>query len=783
MSDQIKQSDELKEAFIEHLPERISSIEKTWNELSEQGWNQDLFQQFFMRVQNMAGSCGKFGLIELNESIFALETFLSSFVGSSASLSDEHKQRGRELIDAAKVAMERDRVLAPGSAGQRGGKLAFYVRLSDALAPGLEVSLQENGFTLLTFIRPDDLEGEIQKRLPDIIILDAHFLPQLEGLGRELKLQQERQSRKVPILCLSQTKDLKQRLHAMRIGVTAYVVAPFATRELLGRVLELTSPPEDHHRILIVEDDPTQAQFAASILNKGGMKTMAVTEPLKVPEALDQFRPDLVLMDLYMPDANGIELTTIIREHPDFFAVPIVFLSGEQDPDKKLNALSFGGDDFLSKPIRPKHLISTITNRVQRARALSPKADESTIRDSVSGLHNSRYFFEELEKMSIASAGDRPGGGVLLVEIASIDKRRALEEGKKLDALLVQLGHLMAAHTESQDIACRLSTNSFAIIAVRPHIKNLQELATGIYDAIETTPFTVEGEQKRLESAIGICPFDHSPGDASEILGRAEKASTYAWGKEGQRIAIYTPEIDQGPDHVVATEMGDILRQAIESNSFQIMFRPLADNQGRTLEKYQIRIRLQQLPAGQADSRAWRQVALEEGLLGSIDRKLIEHALSTLELKRNEGKHVELFIEQSVQSMQQMENIDWMKEQLRARHLVGTGLVFEYPIAELGTDLKTAKRFISQLRSAGIGVCLSKFGANSAALRVLQYLEANYVCLAPQILTADEEEAESVISLIRQHRALIILPRLKAPKKMPEPWKAACDLMPMETET
>ncbi|MES9958421.1 MAG: EAL domain-containing protein, partial [Sedimenticola sp.] len=154
-----------------------------------------------------------------------------------------------------------------------------------------------------------------------------------------------------------------------------------------------------------------------------------------------------------------------------------------------------------------------------------------------------------------------------------------------------------------------------------------------------------------------------------------------------------------------------------------------------------------------------------------------------LELKRNEGKHVELFIEQSVQSMQQMENIDWMKEQLRARHLVGTGLVFEYPIAELGTDLKTAKRFISQLRSAGIGVCLSKFGANSAALRVLQYLEANYVTLAPQILTADEEEAESVISLIRQHRALIILPRLKAPKKMPVPWKAACDLMPMETET
>ncbi|OOZ37227.1 response regulator [Solemya velesiana gill symbiont] len=782
MSDQINQSAELKEAFIEHLPERISSIESSWEELCRTGWSKNKFQQLFSRIQDLAGSCGKFGLIDLNENVFSLETYLSSFVDSDiSSLSEKHKVRGHELIDAVKVALERSRTLSLGPAGQRNGKLAFYIRSSDDLdlAPGLTTSLQENGFQVLTFIRPDDLEGEIQKRLPDIMIIESHFLPQLENLSRELKVQQERQNRIVPTLCLSQTKDLKQRLLAMRLGVDAYMLAPFVTKELVSKVTELSSPTEDHYRILIVEDDPTQAQFASSILDKGGMKTLAVTEPLKVPEVLDRFRPDLVLIDLYMPDANGIELTTIIREHPDFFAIPIVFLSGEQDPDKKLNALSFGGDDFLSKPIRSKHLISTITNRVQRAKALKPRAMESSKRDSVTGLFNSRYFFEKLEKTSIEQATAPSGGGVLLVEIGSIDKRKALEEGKRLDSLLAQLGHLIAENIEGQDIASRLSTNSFAIIAIRPHVKNLLELAANIYSAIEGTPFVVEGDQKRLEPAIGISTLDQN---TSEVLHRAEKACTFAWGKTGQRITMYSAELEVGDQHIISSEISDIVRDAIQHDSFQVLFRPFGDRDENPQEKYEIRLRLRQGPGGQLSSTAWRKAALDQGVMGDIDRKLVEHALSTLELKRNEGKQVELFLEQSPQSLQHMENIDWLKDQLRARHLVGTGLVFEYRIAELGSNLKTAKRVIAQLRSAGISVCLSKFGANSPALRVLEYLQANYVCIAPQIMTADRDEAEHILSLIRQCNAKIVLPRLKEPAEIPEAWRAGSDLIPIVSE-
>ncbi len=78
-------------------------------------------------------------------------------------------------------------------------------------------------------------------------------------------------------------------------------------------------------------------------------------------------------------------MTTIIREHPDFIMTPVVFLSGEQDTDKQLDALSVGGDDFLSKPIRPRHLVNTITHRVQRARILEKQHHHPNSRDLLTG--------------------------------------------------------------------------------------------------------------------------------------------------------------------------------------------------------------------------------------------------------------------------------------------------------------------------------------------------------------------------------------------------------------
>ena len=94
-------------------------------------------------------------------------------------------------------------------------------------------------------------------------------------------------------------------------------------------------------RVLIVEDDRGQAKFCESILRHRGMLTRVCEDPAAVPAALSDFKPDLVLLDLYLPGSNGIEIAQRIRESGHAF-LPIVFLSGELDPDLRFDAIRMG---------------------------------------------------------------------------------------------------------------------------------------------------------------------------------------------------------------------------------------------------------------------------------------------------------------------------------------------------------------------------------------------------------------------------------------------------------
>ena len=114
---------------------------------------------------------------------------------------------------------------------------------------------------------------------------------------------------------------------------------------------------EAPYRVMIVEDDPSQALFAESILNGAGMQAQVVPDPGLAIATLEVFQPDLVLMDLHMPSIDGTELTHMIRSHGAFAQTPIVFLTGDPDPERQFEVMEVGADDFLTKPVRPAELL------------------------------------------------------------------------------------------------------------------------------------------------------------------------------------------------------------------------------------------------------------------------------------------------------------------------------------------------------------------------------------------------------------------------------------------
>jgi two-component system, OmpR family, alkaline phosphatase synthesis response regulator PhoP len=131
-------------------------------------------------------------------------------------------------------------------------------------------------------------------------------------------------------------------------------------------------------KILLVDDEPDILEFLEYNLKKEGYQVVTAADGLNALKQARETRPDLIILDIMMPGLDGIETCRQLRSEPQFNQTPIAFLTARDEDYTQIAALDIGGDDFITKPIKPKVFLSRIQALLRRA-ASEPSNEEKKI--------------------------------------------------------------------------------------------------------------------------------------------------------------------------------------------------------------------------------------------------------------------------------------------------------------------------------------------------------------------------------------------------------------------
>ncbi|RMF16134.1 MAG: response regulator, partial [Gammaproteobacteria bacterium] len=352
----------LRASYARSLPDKLENLKTLWQTLRTQNepYTRAL-DSLRMEVHRLAGSGASYGYTRLSGVMQTIEQKLDQwrdFPEDSASI----------VVELDRLIASLDRYGHPDDepevevAASVPKNLSRPERLSMVLlapetgqATTLRTLMAQFGFTLSLVHDPGNIQSLVDLR-PDLLVIEHSCF----SAGLVEKLRQSLDT--LPyIIVLVPNPSLIQRVELYRRGVMTVLPWPVDCAQLIMEIENCFGDlREVPFRVLLVDDDVELGLYYAQVLSSAGMLTRVTSDPWDVEAALEEFRPDVILMDLYMPEVNGIELAHAIRQDPACFGIPIIFASVEKDIVRHIGPIRAGGDDFLVKPVPVPFLIASV---------------------------------------------------------------------------------------------------------------------------------------------------------------------------------------------------------------------------------------------------------------------------------------------------------------------------------------------------------------------------------------------------------------------------------------
>ena len=300
-------------------------------------------------------------------------------------------------------------------------------------------------------------------------------------------------------------------------------------------------------RILVVDEDPDSLEIIAETLAWDGYQVRKAASGAEALEGIEQWSPDLLLLDVNMPGLSGMETLTKARQKIQYVAV--MFISGHSSTEAVIQGLDAGADDYIPKPFDPLELLARVRTQLRikdlndQLRVANERLKELVDIDDLTGLYNMRSVYQRLE--SELERARRFGRQVCVVML-DMDKFKSVNDGHDHlfgSYVLSEVGAIIRQSIRSIDLGARYGGDEFLIMLTETHHQGAQHFCERLRKNIEAKLFKNDRDEIRLTASIGfaVTPPGDSSTDARGLVRTADHALYEA--KRGGRNRVCSVEI------------------------------------------------------------------------------------------------------------------------------------------------------------------------------------------------------------------------------------------------
>ncbi|MFT4823984.1 MAG: diguanylate cyclase (GGDEF)-like protein [Halioglobus sp.] len=386
-------------------------------------------------------------------------------------------------------------------------------------------------------------------------------------------------------------------------------------------------------RIMMVDDEPLLMDVLEIFLEEKGYRNFLKVEDSRLAmSTLEEYRPDILLLDLKMPHVDGLQILEMMRVNPLLERIPVIVLTSSSDAPTKLTALELGAMDFLAKPVDS----SELSLRLRNTLTVKAYQDQLTFYDALTRLPNRKLFIDRLEWL--LKAAKRKGRRLAVINVGldrfgqingslgpAVGDEVLKEVSSRLMSCLRESDVVSRAGIKEADFQlARLGGDEFSILL--PGLNPAESaglIAARIQKALQPK-FEIGSTELYVTASLGIAVYPEDGEEALRLIKNAGAATSYAKEAGQGQSQFYSKEINALSKRKLSIEAE--LRRAIDNDEFVLHYQPKIDVQSGLVRSAEALIRWNNPERGLMYPDGFISIAEDIGLIIPIGEWVLREA-------------------------------------------------------------------------------------------------------------------------------------------------------------